>query len=432
MSERLAFIERVLCERDRSVAKIAVTLCCFYNGIGIFTYPLYVIDEYFRAMFLQSHIAFLVILVLWGAVGRRWINIQNFVLFLELATIAFFAWVLHQCPEHGTATEDPLLAASALMVLSVILISLTPYHDRRVSFTGAAVCFLSAILGWNASTSFVLRWLFIDFFAVATALYFYHAQLANARRQAGLEFEAREQAAAEARIRMEHEMALARDIQDSLSPPSDAMLSDNVRVICHQAKHDKVGGDWMAIRKDGTGAIYFVVADATGKGLPAALVIHAVQSLWADELNRADFDPPTWIRRVNRTLSVLGQTRPHSLTLGLGRITTSSLTYWSAGHLPLFIAEGGGTTPNIRSLLGRGPILGLASKIHLEPATMPIMPGAQLQILLGSDGVFAKGSRSSRRDISQFLTQLETNPHAAVETDIEDDRTLVWIKMDAA
>src|SRR5690606_25320994 len=109
------------------------------------------------------------------------------------------------------------------------------------------------------------------------------------------------------RQKYESDLDLAREIQDSLSPPPDTTVMGNIKVSCYQIKHHQVAGDWTACRRIGDDRTIIVVADATGKGMQAALVIHAVQSLWAEQLDYLEFKPQQWIERVNRALFKLGE-----------------------------------------------------------------------------------------------------------------------------
>lgn len=238
-----------------------------------------------------------------------------------------------------------------------------------------------------------------------------------------------------AREKMEHDLDLAREIQDSLAPPPAHLYSGNLRVTCHQVKHHQVAGDWMAVREMPNGELIALVADATGKGMQAALVIHAIQSLWADTLGETNFDPDAWIARVNRSLVRLGETKKHSMTLGLIRISGDELKYWSAGHLPLFVCESeasgdpNASRLNVKPVVAKGSVVGLNPEIKLEPASYKIGLGKNTTILLGSDGVFTKGSRSGRREITELVGRLELGGKAALlSIEVEDDKTLVIIE----
>ena len=81
------------------------------------------------------------------------------------------------------------------------------------------------------------------------------------------------------------------------------------------------------------------VADVTGKGVPAAMVVQSLQCLWAQTFSEQSFDPKAWINVVNRTLFTLGSKQPHTLTLGLMMLDEGKLAYYCAGHLPLYLVR---------------------------------------------------------------------------------------------
>ena len=235
------------------------------------------------------------------------------------------------------------------------------------------------------------------------------------------------------RQRMERDLDLAREIQDSLTPPPAHSYAGNLQVVCHQIKHHQVAGDWMAVREMPDGDIVVIVADATGKGLQAALVVHAVQSLWADTLGQDVFDARNWLLRVNRSLVRLGEQKKHSMTLGIAVIKKKSLVYWSAGHIPLFVVleekTEDGVKTNIKPIMAKGSVVGLSPEVELEESTFDLPEHTDITMMLGSDGVFTKGSRSSRRDIAEILTNLEKEGQEALKKCLsEDDKTLVLIK----
>src|SRR5690606_20571795 len=92
-------------------------------------------------------------------------------------------------------------------------------------------------------------------------------------------------------------------------------------IQCVPKKYEQVGGDWAAVRQDANGDVYLLVVDAAGKGLQAALVTHAVQSLWAESLDWPGFDPDSWLKRLNTALLRLGEKQPHMVTAGLLRLS---------------------------------------------------------------------------------------------------------------
>src|SRR5690606_10891442 len=141
----------------------------------------------------------------------------------------------------------------------------------------------------------------------------------------------RELVAREVTAKVEREMELAKEIQTSLEPPPIIDFGGNMQIHTYQITHYTVGGDWMAVRENGAGDLVMLVADATGKGMQAALVVHAVQALWARFLDDPDFDPADFLDQANRTLLRLGRKKVHSMTVGIAVLSREKLTYWSAG-----------------------------------------------------------------------------------------------------
>lgn len=231
----------------------------------------------------------------------------------------------------------------------------------------------------------------------------------------------------EAVTRHEHELDLARSIQRSMIPPATWQARLPVTVRSLHVSHHRVGGDWLALRETADGRVIALVLDVTGKGMAAALVAHAVQSIWAMMLKDALFDPRQFLERVNEALFRLGGGRSHTATAGIAEISAGHVFYWTAGHVPLKAFVRGEEQEEYRQLWGHGDMLGIGPVLKLKPAVLEIAPGQRLTALIGSDGVFDGISRGKRAQFA-FLTQLREEGWAAVEAlTVEDDKTLMWI-----
>jgi serine phosphatase RsbU (regulator of sigma subunit) len=221
------------------------------------------------------------------------------------------------------------------------------------------------------------------------------------------------------------DLELARQIQDSIAPPSH-FVWQGAMVRYRYHKHSTVGGDWAAIHVDAAGDVICVVADAMGKGLQAALVVHAVQSLWAESLNEGrSFEPDRWLKSVNRSLFNMGKNATHMVTLGIVKLTRGGGTYWSAGHLPLFLV-GRGSAPEVRAVLPIGSPLGILPSNRVQSISFPT--GRCRYLMLGTDGVFEKGTRHNRRDIVEMMRRIEEAQAPIAElSDAHDDKTLITV-----
>ncbi len=82
------------------------------------------------------------------------------------------------------------------------------------------------------------------------------------------------------KTRMETELKTARLVQDSLFPHSAAYQNGHVRLCGTNKTTTECGGDWWFYYQKGS-ELYVLVADATGHGIPAALITAAARSLFA-------------------------------------------------------------------------------------------------------------------------------------------------------
>lgn len=82
------------------------------------------------------------------------------------------------------------------------------------------------------------------------------------------------------KTRMETELKTARLVQDSLFPQSATYQNGHVRLCGTNKTTTECGGDWWFYYQKGS-ELYVLVADATGHGIPAALITAAARSLFA-------------------------------------------------------------------------------------------------------------------------------------------------------
>ena len=257
-----------------------------------------------------------------------------------------------------------------------------------------------------------------------------YSRIYRSRREILAEYRARNQLLQTERLKVEvieQQMELAKEIQDSLTPPSKITTPMGAEAVFLQKKYHPLGGDWMAVRVLDNGDTVFVVADVTGKGLGAALVVHALQSLWAKSLSEPEFDIQVWLDSVNRTLLTLGQKKPHTCTIGVLVLSENKLTYYSAGHVPCYVVLG---RQKMRVILGQGNLVGFTDSLELSPVSMNFTPGEAMTVLLGTDGALTKGSRGRLRDILALIDHVETDPSSALNANIvDDDKMLIAVAL---
>ena len=184
-----------------------------------------------------------------------------------------------------------------------------------------------------------------------------------------------------ARVAVEAELSIAKEMQESLLP-ADAALPDTatcrVRACTQPAK--EVGGDFYdAWMQDDT--VWFTVADVSGKGVGAGLFM-AVASTILHGLRDAATTPSQVLQTLNRRLLEDGSKRAVFLTMFLGRIDPDgTVTYASAGHLPAIKFS---ATSTDQVAPATGPPLAMMPDMDWPDGTVHLAPGEHL--LVYSDG----------------------------------------------
>lgn len=180
---------------------------------------------------------------------------------------------------------------------------------------------------------------------------------------------------------LELELRLAREVQRSLlpvHPPNIAGYDIAGRTIPAQT----VGGDYFDFIPSGSGKIVIAVADVSGKGLPASLLMANLQ---ATLRSQTILNPPPHecIQRANQLL--FRSTSPDKfVTLFYGLLDTQRhlLDFCNAGHPPALLFHNN-ASPN--RLDTGGLILGIFEDVSYMHELVELKPGNTLVIC--SDGV---------------------------------------------
>jgi hypothetical protein len=325
-----------------------------------------------------------------------------------------------------------IILPSIYAVIAIFCVTEFPYRGPWVLLASGYYTVVGLFAFKSLTAEVGMAWLSAMLVQQAFAVNIYYGRMNRTWREGLSEFRARKLIAQNERLRresLEKDLALAQEIQDSFAPPESFSYGD-IKIDFFQSKHDHLGGDWFAFKQNHDGSIAILVADATGKSIGAALVIHAVQSLWALSLSEDKFDPEGWIQGVNRSLLVLGQKSSHSLTLGLAHLSGSTLTYYSAGHIPIVMVRETSSGSVLDFLQSRGDILGINPHAHLQPMSIDFKAQKISTLLIATDGVIDKGIRTKKRFISQLLTDLNCDGARALDSCLtDDDKLLVRLQL---
>lgn len=194
--------------------------------------------------------------------------------------------------------------------------------------------------------------------------------------------------------RLEAELALSRRIQRSLIPLAAPDLP-GFEVASHYEAAREVGGDFFDIfrLRDRAGRAGIVIADVTGKGIAAALLMAFARPLIRSAVDQAR-DPVLALERTNR---ILVEERRSALFITALCATldlrTSVLRLANAGHEPPLLVPGDGRP--VRWLGDSGPLIGAFPALGLEPCEVQLARGDL--VLLYTDGVTDMRTASGER-----------------------------------
>jgi phosphoserine phosphatase RsbU/P len=152
------------------------------------------------------------------------------------------------------------------------------------------------------------------------------------------------------------ELEIAREVQSKLLPQhAPPMESLDYAGICVQAR--QVGGDYYDFFSLGPGRLGLVLADVSGKGISAALLMASLQASLRSLYTQAPDDFARVLPAINRTFfdSTAGS-RYATLFFGSYDERTSRLRYANCGHPPPVLL---GPDGSIERLPPTGPVVGL-------------------------------------------------------------------------
>jgi len=188
---------------------------------------------------------------------------------------------------------------------------------------------------------------------------------------------------------VDKELDIASHIQSALLPEGP-LENSRARVLVHQEQARIVGGDWYDYWGDGN-RLVLVIGDATGSGIPAALLATLAMSAIRTEAKYPG-DILDVATRANRAI-VPNRLDDRFVTVFYSELDldTLILRYVNAGHNDPLLIRGGSELIVLGS--ARRSILGAFEDPDLEEVNIQLEPGDR--IFLYTDGVTE--CRDSRR-----------------------------------
>ena len=194
---------------------------------------------------------------------------------------------------------------------------------------------------------------------------------------------AAERAADGGGTRLDAELALARRIQRSFMPLTSPDIP-GYEIASHYEAAREVGGDFFDVFRLRTraGRLAIVIADVTGKGIAAALLMAFARPL----LHAAIDHTAAPVGALERTNRILVEERGSALFItalcAIVDLSSGRLRVGNAGHEPPLIVP---ATGPIRWLSGSGPLLGAFGRLDLSECVTDLDEGDL--VVLYTDGV---------------------------------------------
>jgi sigma-B regulation protein RsbU (phosphoserine phosphatase) len=188
--------------------------------------------------------------------------------------------------------------------------------------------------------------------------------------------------------RLKSEIAIAREVQSQLFPRgAPAMKTLELTGVCHPAR--MVSGDYYDFVRVQESNVALAIGDVAGKGISAALLMAAIQSIMRTQLTagvpahaaavhggnggvRVALSTADLVSQLNR--QVYATTAPEKFAtffFGLYNDGTRELTYTNAGHLPPILMRDG----KAEQLEVTGTVVGAFPSAHYEERTVQLRQG---------------------------------------------------------
>ncbi len=203
---------------------------------------------------------------------------------------------------------------------------------------------------------------------------------------------------------LKHEFEIASQIQQSLVPKDSEMLSTSFLTVRSLYKpHHAVGGDYYDVLPLSPYSVGFCIADVSGKGMGAALLMSNFQAI-VRSLFTANIPMSRLVKELNERLNYNSK-NDKFITAFLGRYNkiTGRLTYVNAGHLsPLLCAPG---TDELRELETGSIALGMLDEMPtIEEESVRIRKGTKFVAF--TDGLVEVDEGSRVRNSFQELKNI--------------------------
>lgn len=219
--------------------------------------------------------------------------------------------------------------------------------------------------------------------------------------------------------RVQAELEAAGQIQEALLPKKAPQLPGlSISVSCSMA--EQIGGDYYDFLLTPRGLLAFTIADVSGKGLPAAMLMMAMRTLWRSKI-REDESPRLVLENmaVESTAELQQNDQFVTMITAAYDIDAHRLTFASGGHWPPLVLFAGDVdfTPMPTGWLA----LGLNESDDYADHVLDLSPGSL--VVLFSDGIIDAANPEGERFGESRLSKLVLDSKGLDSDEIRDNVT---------
>ena len=203
------------------------------------------------------------------------------------------------------------------------------------------------------------------------------------------------------KAKFDEELRYAYAIQKRLLPDALPTIEGySFGAVNHPCK--TVSGDYYDVVVRPDGRIYFVIADVSGKGITAALVMSSVATAF-NIFTRTDPTPADLVRELNATLAPkTAPTKFVTLFAGVLDPATGRIEFTNAGHVPPLVISSKG----VETLKSTDLVVGLIATAQYRNQQTQLNPGDSL--VLFTDGVTeAEDAEENQFGLNEVATLIE-------------------------
>jgi len=238
-------------------------------------------------------------------------------------------------------------------------------------------------------------------------------------------------------VRMQTELALAQGIQKTLVPTIN-WRSDRVEIYGVSIPSAEVGGDLVDVVPLRDGSVFAYVADISGHGLPAGILMGMIKTAVRTQL--VDLPSPTAVfERLNEVLPAVKEANMYATCTALRIDPTNGCVLYAIASQPAMLLVSADS--NAYRLEDKQLPLGLLTGPPYGGHQTALQPGDTL--LVATDGILEAADKSGNEfgldRLQQLLIEHRSKPLAAIAERIhtalkagytqDDDQSLLLVRL---